>query len=69
MNPSHAIAHLSHESAQVIEIDHSATRVVKTSQHAHATRQHASQVRSEHEFFGSVCDQLEGFIAGQGPDT
>jgi stalled ribosome rescue protein Dom34 len=61
MKPSRGVAHLSHQFAQVIEFDESTMRVVKTEQHAHATRQHGSHVRSEHEFFGSVCDQLDSF--------
>jgi hypothetical protein len=61
MKSSRGVAHLSHQNAQVIEFDDTTTHVLKTEQHAHATRQHGSEVRSEHEFFGSVCDLLEGF--------
>ena len=61
MKPSHGVAHVSHQVAQVIEFDEGTMRVVKAEQHAHATRQHGSNVRSEHEFFGSVCDQVEAF--------
>ncbi|MEP6502564.1 MAG: hypothetical protein ABJD97_04505 [Betaproteobacteria bacterium] len=61
MNSSHAIAHLDHRSAQLIDLGPDIERVVKTGQHAHATRQHGSEVRSEHEFFASVCDLIDGF--------
>jgi hypothetical protein len=61
MKSIHGVAHLSHQIAQIIEFDQNTTRVVKTEQHPHATRQHGSQVRSEHEFFGSVCDEFERF--------
>lgn len=61
MKQSRGVAHVSHQFAQVIEFDEETMHIVKTEQHAHATRQHGSQVRSEHEFFGSICDQFEGF--------
>jgi hypothetical protein len=32
----------------------------KIHEHLHFTRQHASGVRDEHEFFGAVCDAMEG---------
>ena len=46
-------------SAQVLQF--SSEQVVKHTlhQHLHFTRQHASGVRSEHEFFGEVCDALQ----------
>ena len=62
MKSSRGVAHVSHQVAQVIEFDESTMRAVKTEQHTHATRQHGSDVRAEHEFFGSVCDQLEAFV-------
>ncbi len=61
MKSLHAVIHLSHESAKVIEFDAASTQVAKVAQHHHDTHQHGSAVRSEHEFFGSVCDQVEGF--------
>src|SRR6185503_6735777 len=32
----------------------------KVKAHTHHTRQHGSSVRTEHEFFGEVCDALAG---------
>jgi len=60
MSLYHAVAFVDHQSAQVLQF--SADHVVKQMlhQHLHFTRQHASGVRSEHEFFGEVCDALEG---------
>ena len=57
---SHAVAWIDHHSAQVLQID--AERVIgqKVKEHVHHTRQHGSQVRSEHEFFAEVCDALSG---------
>jgi hypothetical protein len=60
MSLYHAVAFVDHQSAQVLQF--SSEQVVKHTlqQHLHFTRQHASGVRSEHEFFGEVCDALEG---------
>ncbi len=61
MTSNHCLVQLSHESALVIEYDAESTHVSKTIQHHHATHQHGSEVRTEHEFFGSVCDMLDAF--------
>ena len=39
--------------------------------HTHQTRQHGSTVRSEHEYFGQVCDALDGIqeVLVTGPKT
>ena len=60
MSLYHAVAFVDHQSAQVLQF--SSEHVVKHAlhQHLHFTRQHDSGVRSEHEFFGEVCDGLEG---------
>lgn len=60
MSLFHAVAFVDHQSAQVLQF--SSERVVerKLHEHLHFTRQHASGVRSEHEFFGEVCDALDG---------
>ena len=60
MSLYHAVVFVDHQSAQVLEF--SSEQVIKHTlhQHKHFTRQHASGVRSEHEFFGEVCDALEG---------
>jgi hypothetical protein len=61
MSLNRGVLFVSHQSAQIIEFSEDAKHVVKKEQHAVPTRQHASGVRSEHEFFASVCDQIEGF--------
>ena len=58
MKSPHAVIHLSHESARIVEFDAASTRASTLEQHQHATRQHGSGVRSEHEFFASVCDRF-----------
>jgi len=61
MKSPHAVIHLSHQSARVVEFEDQRTGHERIEQRAHVTRQHASGVRSEHEFFASVCDRLDGF--------
>ena len=56
-----AVIHLSHESARIVEFDATSMHAGQVEQHPHSTRQHGSGVRSEHEFFGSVCDRFLGF--------
>ncbi|MGJ7573336.1 hypothetical protein ACSFBX_22620 [Variovorax sp. RB2P76] len=56
----HAVLWIDHHTAQLLQFD--ATQVIEqqVKAHVHYTRQHGSKVRSEHEFFGEVCDALEG---------
>jgi hypothetical protein len=60
MSLFHAVVFVDHHSAQVLQFgtEHAQERALH--EHQHLTRQHASGVRSEHEFFGQVCDALEG---------
>ncbi len=52
-----AAIHLDHHRAEVIRLGAGSTPV-KIDAHVHPTRQHGSEVRSEHEFFGDVCDAV-----------
>ncbi len=60
MSLYHAVAFIDHQSAQVLQFD--TEQVVEHQVHEHLkfTRQHGSTVRTEHEFFGHVCDALDG---------
>lgn len=60
MSLFHAVAFVDHQSAEVLQFD--SEQVVERKVHAHlkVTRQHGSAVRTEHEFFGQVCDALDG---------
>ncbi len=60
MSELHAVVWVDHQHAQVLHIDSAAVQVQKIKAHTHHTRQHGSQVRTEHEFFGEVCDALAG---------
>jgi len=60
MSLYHAVAFVDHQSAEVLQFDSTSVLDRKIHEHRHFTRQHASGVRDEHEFFGSVCDAMEG---------
>ena len=60
MSLFHAVVWIDHHSAQVLQFDTEQVQVQKVQAHTHNTRQHASSVRAEHEFFGEVCDELAG---------
>ena len=59
MTIPHAVALIDHHAAQILQF--TAEEVVERKVHEHLkfTRQHGSSVRSEHEFFGQVCDALD----------
>ena len=67
----HAVAHVDHQLAQVLQFDAEHVQAQKVKAHTHHTRQHGSAVRTEHEFFGHVCDALEGIaeVLIVGPHT
>jgi stalled ribosome rescue protein Dom34 len=56
----HAVAWVDHEQAQILQFDAEHLQASKVKAHHHNTRRHQSQVRTEHEYFGSVCDALQG---------
>ena len=60
-----------HQSAQVLQFDADQVVTSKIAAHIHHTRQHGSTVRTEHEFFGEVCDSLDGIpeVLVTGPHT
>ncbi len=56
----HAVVWLDHQSAQVLQFDAEHVLADKVKAHSYYTKQHGSAVRSEHEFFGELCDALAG---------
>lgn len=56
----HAVVLIDHHNAQVLQFDAEHVQAQKVKASAHHTRQHGSTVRTEHEFFGHVCDALQG---------
>ena len=57
----HSVIWIAHHSAQVLQFDADQVQPArKVKAHTHHTRQHGSGIRTEHEFFGEVCDALAG---------
>lgn len=71
MTTFHAALWIDHQSAQIVQFDpeHVEAHSVKAS--SRHSRTHGSSVRTEHEFFGHVCDALEGIaeVLALGPHT
>ena len=68
MSTSRAVVLIDHHHALVVQFDAEQSHATHLHDHVHDTRQHRSAVRTEHEFFGDVCDALahisEILIAG-----
>jgi hypothetical protein len=60
MSLFHAVVRTDHQSAEVMQFDADQVLTQSLKAHVHATPQHNSGVRTEHEFFASVCDALDG---------
>jgi stalled ribosome rescue protein Dom34 len=60
MSIPHAVVLIDHHTAQVVQFDADHVKSQKVKAHSHHTKQHGSSVRTEHEFFGEVCDALAG---------
>ena len=56
----HAVVQIDHQTAQILQFDAEHVQAQKIKSHSHHTKQHGSAVRTEHEFFGEVCDALAG---------
>jgi stalled ribosome rescue protein Dom34 len=60
MTTFHAVVRIDHQNAEILQFDAEHVQAQKVKAHSHHTRQHHSGVRTEHEFFGIVCDALAG---------
>lgn len=66
MPQHHAVVHIEHHNAEVLQFDAEhlqAQKIKSRSQHRvrqQHSRQPGSDVRTDHEFFGEVCDALAG---------
>lgn len=71
MTMFHAVVWIDHQKAQLLQFDAEHVQAQKVKAHSHHTAQHGSTVRTEHEFFGQVCDALEGIaeVLVVGPKT
>jgi hypothetical protein len=67
----HAVVWLDHQTAQVLQFDAEHVEASKVKAHTHHTAQHASGVRTVHEFFGEVCNALADIpeVLAVGPRT
>jgi hypothetical protein len=63
MSYPHAAVWIDHHSAQIMQFDTDSVEAHTIRSHTHQTAQHGSTVRTEHEFFGEVCDALDGIQA------
>ena len=60
MSLFHAVAFVDHQHADVLQFGSEHVEGSKLHERFAFTRQHGSEVRTEHEFFGHVCDALVG---------
>lgn len=67
----HAVAWVDHEAARVLQFDAEHLRAEKVKAQHSASRRHHGTVRTEHEYFGHVCDALDGIaeVLVVGPKT
>jgi len=56
----HAVLLIDHHTAKVLQFDAAQVEIETVFERSVHTRQHNSQVRTEHEFFTEVCDALAG---------
>ncbi len=59
MTLSHAVVWTDHHAAKVLKFDDENTTARVIREHTYSTGQHGSAVRSEHEFYAELCDQLD----------
>ena len=71
MTKFHAVVHIDHQSAQVLQFDAEHVEASKVKASSRHTAQHGSGVRTEHEYYAQVCEALEGIaeILVVGPNT
>lgn len=58
MSSPRAVVWLDHQAAQFLHLQDESYACTQVKEHHHSTRQHASAVRTEHEFFGAVCELI-----------
>lgn len=56
----HAVIHLDHHTAQVLQFDAHEVHSDKIESHRHVTRQHGGDAHAEQAFFADVCTALQG---------
>ena len=68
---SQAVVLIDHRSAQVLKFDANQAQTPTVKTHTHHTLQQGHNMGSEEEFFGEVCDELDGIaeVVVTGSDT
>jgi len=71
MTSFHAVVWIDHQQAQILQFDAEHVEASKVKASSRHTAQHGSGVRTEHEYFGHLCDALDGIaeILVLGPST
>ncbi len=71
MTLHHAVAWIDHRNAQVLRFDEAHVEAAKVHSSTRHGREHGSDVRTDHEYFGHVCDALAGIpeVLVVGPHT
>jgi hypothetical protein len=59
MSSTHTVVWTDHHNARLLRLDAEHAQTQKVRESSHYTRQHHSGVRTEHEFFGEVCDAVK----------
>jgi stalled ribosome rescue protein Dom34 len=59
MSKSHVVVWADHQSAQILTLEADHVQEHKVRSHSHHTAQHGSAVRTQHEFFGALCDAID----------
>ncbi len=54
----HAVLWIDHHQAKLLQLDAAPAQPSRIRERLHPTGQHGSEVRSQHEFFGKVCDEI-----------
>ncbi|MFG6447657.1 hypothetical protein ACG0Z6_05300 [Roseateles sp. BYS180W] len=60
MSLFHAVVHLDHHQAQILQFDTEHVQSEKVKASSRHSKQHHNTVRTEHEFFAEVCEHLQG---------
>lgn len=60
MSLFHAVLWLDHHEARLLQFDAEQVELERIREHSHHTKQHGSEVRSQHEFYAEVCDRMAG---------
>jgi stalled ribosome rescue protein Dom34 len=71
MTLHHAVAWIDHQNAQVLQFDAEHVEAANVHSSTRHGREHGSDVRTDHEYFGQVCDALAGIpeVLVVGPHT